>query len=83
MLHIYGLMSEYIKTKNYAQCRIHHFRMLGRWGDAERIIQANEQRIRGGTPGRKTSYRDGLQVCLEEDLASESGDKGPLVRAFL
>lgn len=74
MREIYGLMSEYIKSKNYAQCRIHHFRMLGRWGTSEGIIQATEQSLRGGRGSRKASYRDGLLVCQEEELSATQQD---------
>lgn len=43
---IYHLMGAAIKSKNYAQCRIHHYRMINRYKSAERVIQQMERRLR-------------------------------------
>lgn len=43
---IYHLMSAAIKSKNYAQCRIHHSRMINRFKSAELVIQQMERRLR-------------------------------------
>lgn len=38
MGHVYCMMSAAIKSKNYAQCRIHHYRMMSQYKTAERVI---------------------------------------------
>lgn len=61
-------MSEYIKSKNYAQCRIHHFHMLQRHGTTEDIIESTRRNSRRGAPrSRKISDYAGLRVCIEEE----------------
>jgi len=35
---IYSSMAVYIKSKNYAQCRAHHFKMMNRFGSVIDII---------------------------------------------
>jgi hypothetical protein len=39
-LKIYWQMSSFIKSKNYAQCRLHHSKLLARHGSAENIIRS-------------------------------------------
>lgn len=39
-------MAPFISTKNYAQCRIRHSKLLQEWGSVERVIAACEGELR-------------------------------------
>ena len=40
-------MAASIKSKNYAQCRIHHSKLLRRHGTVEHVIRACEKELKG------------------------------------
>ena len=69
MLKIYRIMSQFIKTKNYAECRIHHFRMIKRYKTNEGIIEGLQRKIRGveGTMEKIKDY-EGLRVSIEDEV---------------
>jgi hypothetical protein len=55
-------MSQYIESKNYAQCRAHHFRMINRHISVEGIIEKLTRQFSGvGRSGKLGGY-NGLRV---------------------